>query len=183
MSITKQDIINSALLAFGNTSLKSSPDSSLELKYKISYQQLASMEYWNFLQTINTLGVISDNHELFGFKYKYLKPTNAANIFSIFNNNKIDRDYKVIGEFIYANLDEAKCQYTVLDDPFSLPSYFANCLIYLLASQLCLSLGSSSSQPSLIQQYQESLREARLINGKDVPSLKYTNNYYSRARI
>lgn len=180
--IIKQDIINSALLAIGDSELLSSSQTIIDLKYKVLYQQLASIQYWNFLQTITDLGFISDTYELYGYKFKYIKPSNSGNIYSIFSKNIIDNDYRILGNYIYSNMVGAKCQYTNLDEFENVPTHFANCLTYLLASQLCLTLGKSESQPTLIQLYNEALREAKLIEGKDIPSIKFHNNYYSNAR-
>jgi hypothetical protein len=180
--ITKQEVINSALLSFGNEQLVSSTISYVDLKYKILYQKLIALQYWNFLQTITDLGLVSDTSELFGYKYKYNIPSDSANIFSVFYKNIVDQDYKIIGDFIYSNNLNLKCQYTSSVEREQMPVHFATCLSYLLASELCVALGSSNYQVTLLELYQEALTEAKAVNGKDVPSVKYTSNYYTTAR-
>lgn len=183
MAIGKQEIINSALMSFGNRNLESTDVEYVDIKYDVLYQQLASSEYWNFLQVITDLGMISDTYELVGYKYKYLLPADSGNIYSVFSQYNIDSDYRIIGNYIHSNTVSAKCQYTTLTKLESLPPHFANCLSYLLGSQLCLVLGSANSQANLYQLYLLALKDAKLINGRDIPSLSYTNDYYSRARV
>lgn len=180
--ISKQDIINTALLSFGDRAPSPVTDDILDSQYTINEQLLLSMEYWNFSQVVTTLGLVSDTFELYNYKYKYNLPTNMANLYSIYYQTLQDRYYRVLGNFLYSNYNPLQCQYTNAESLEAYPVHFANCLSYLLATKLCVAYGSANSQPSLVQLYQGALREARLINGKDIPSVNYHMNYYSSVR-
>jgi len=126
--------------------------------------------------------MVSDNNELYGYKYKYNLPADLNGIYAIYNKSYIERDYKLVGYNLYSNVFPLDCQYTSSDLSTSYPPHFANCLSYWLSKELCVAMGSSSSQPLLIKLYEESLQQAKLVNGKDKPSPTYISDYYSSAR-
>ena len=142
-----------------------------------------SLDYWNFAQQITSLGLISSNNDIPNYKYTYLLPSNLATIFSVYNKTFIDRNYKIVGNKLYSNTTPLNCQYSSSDELDSYPAHFANCLSYWLAKELCVTLGSSQSQPNLIALFNEAILEARGVNGRDRPSLVYFNDYYSSSRI
>lgn len=181
--ITRQEIINNALLAFGNKTYIDVDIDNINRQYDLAVQKVLSKDFWTFAQVINNLGGVLNSSSQLGYKYMYYVPSDMCRLFKIFNNNIIDRDYTIIGNIIHSNLDAAKIQYTSINPLNSYPVHFADCVSYYLATLLCVTLGSPNSQGTLYNLYLEKLSEAHLLNSQDVPSPKYISNYYRRSRL
>ena len=80
--LSKQDIINLALVKVGNAPRTEITDSYLLLMYDIGKKYLLGKHYWRFAKTISQLAINGDI-TVTGWQYVYRLPTNVGCIFDV----------------------------------------------------------------------------------------------------
>lgn len=106
--------------------------------------------------------------------YQFLLPAVCARILSVSFDGEL-MDYELQGRTINANRATADLRYVAnfesADDGFAFPDDFAETLANLLAADLAMSITQTQAlQDTLLNRYQERLRQARFNGSIEQPS-------------
>ena len=178
--LSKQDIINLALVKVGNAPRTEITDSYLLLMYDIGKKYLLGKHYWRFAKTISQLAINGDI-TVTGWQYVYRLPTNVGCIFDVVPHAK----YDIFGTNLVCNSNPISLEYSRIDIPDSFPSDFGILLASYIAKEVATIIknGTDSSLSNLLNaQYQEILLDAMGQDSAMIPSLMFRSTRYIDVR-
>lgn len=181
MTLTKVEICNQALNLIGARSIQSFGEGTETARrcaslYDLSRQSLLRMHPWSFAKKRMQLAP-SAVKPTFGYSNAFPLPSNFIRIL----DTGLD-EYEVEGGHILANTTLINLVYITDEDNESCwDSLFSECMVLYLANKLCKPIsGSQSEADSAWQKLQNTLKQARAINGQERPSQDFSANYYPR---
>lgn len=154
MPITREDIINQALVVLGEAPLQSFDEEtpisqSVSLLYGLTLNSLFQAE-WHFSRVNLQLSQVSET-PLNGFKYAYELPNDmiAGTAHKALQNlsspHNLLRDYTISGNRLYASYGPVYLQYNALKEPEQWPPLFYQLVVYALAAALAVPITGSTS--------------------------------------
>lgn len=181
--MTKQEVINLALMHLGNKKLVDIDDAYITNIYNVGRGKLLRTDYWYFATRGIQLPLVDDSSNDTVLKpYKYELPADMANIIKVYHGSIIDNDYVLMGKHLYSSMNPLHIMYTSTDIDMIVAEHFGEALSYWLAKALAPVMGNQNAVPMLEQLYKDSLKEAQGINGRDMPSTTIQSDYYKNAR-
>lgn len=164
--------------------LNSEQDKYIAVIYDLGIQFLCALNFWAFNQRIIQLPLAAADYAIPNYKYKYDLPSDMENMVNVFNDNYIEKNYTIIGSSLYANYNPLYLRYSSNSYPNdNLPIHFANCLAFFIAKEAAPVFGQINLLPGLIQQYEQALGDARLVEQRNLPTPLIDSNYYLAARL
>lgn len=180
MNNTKVSIANYALALIGSEPIQDFESSVKNAKlirsmYDIKRRALLRDHPWSFARKRIKIAPSAEKPD-FGYSNKFALP---RDFIRLLDPNQFY--FTIEGAYILVNAEELQLSYiydcdneAVWDDSFSL------CMSYALAADLCKPItGSDSSRDTLLIMLRDELRAAKSINGQQLPSGKFQNNYVS----
>lgn len=181
--MTKQEVINLALMHLGNKKLTDVDEAYISNIYNTGRGKLLRTDYWYFATKSIQLPLVDDSStDVLHKQYKYEIPANLANIIKVHQGDSVDSDYVLMGKYLYSSYNPLNITYTTTDIDMILAEHFGEALSFWLAKTLAPVMGNQNAIPTLEQQYKDSLKEAQAINGRDMPSIVLRSDYYKNAR-
>lgn len=182
MPSSETEIVNSALIKIGEQTVTSLDDNREQAQiakrqYSLKRDELLRTYRWNFALARRELAPEAEDPP-FGFGSKFLMPTDALRIISIYdpsqrlrNYTATDQDWKVEGRYVLANGDKIEIFYIRrVTNVLEFDALFAEALAWFLAQDIAFAL---STGPQMLQQlrngFSQAIRNARFadaIEGK-----------------
>ena len=184
MNNSSIDICSMALNKIGAGSINSFDDGSSEAEicssiYTLLKQKLLASHNWHFAKRSANLQKILPDESMqnSSYKYTFLLPYDLISITNIDDNC----DFEIQGIYLYSNNENIKLTYTANVNESYFTPLFTSSFIYLLASELALSLLSDSYKHSMF--YKLFLSEIISAKHKDSIGTKSHNQIKSFALI
>ena len=182
--LSKQDILNLAMMRLGNTNLINENQQYLDVLYSAGIKILLGVYYWSFSQRVIQLPLVNDTTEIYGYKYKYTLPSDMASLIKVYNASFFDNNYTIVGGYLHSNYTPLYLLYVsdsyYPDDVF--PSHFGDMFAYWIAKEACSVLAKMELLPTLTALYEKSLTKAMGIDGKNKPTVILNSDYYINSR-
>jgi hypothetical protein len=158
------DIVNMALMKFGNISIQSISDSTPQARaaavlWSIVRDELLFSYPWKFAMKRETLDTPSVTEPEFEYDYKYTLPADCLRVWELYNT---DANYVVEGGELYCSDDEIYLKYTAqITDVTMFPPSFVASLACKLAAELCPKLSDNKQlRASLLQEFDLTISRA-----------------------
>jgi hypothetical protein len=178
--LSKQDIINLALVKVGNQPRTEVTDSYLTLAYNAGKTYLLGKHYWRFAKTIIGLS-LNATTTVKGWNYVYRLPNNVGCIFDVIPHNA----YDIFGTNLVCNANPLSLECSIVDIDDSFPTDFGLLLASWMAKEIATVVknGIDSGLSNLLtSQYQEMLLDAISTDSANIPSLTFRSNRYIDVR-
>lgn len=180
MSTTKVSICNEALSLLGAKSIQSFEENTETARrcasiYDSTRRTLLRMHPWSFAKKRMQLAPVS-TYPSFGYQYAFQLPSDFVRII----DTGLDV-YEVEGRHILANTNLINLVYVADEENEGIwDSLFAECMVLYLTNKLGKPItGSQTEADSAWQKLQNTLKQARAINGQERPSQDFSANYSS----
>ena len=156
----KEDVYRNALLMLNINyeDIKSNP-SSMEIStcksfYTLAFNECSTARKWSFLMASYTFDDFEFSSELEDLNYKAKVPEDMNYICML--NGEYNRSYRIIGEYIYCDVEPRSIQYISNDiDITDCPEMFGMLVACMLASDIAPFISPDSNmQSKCISQYQ-----------------------------
>ena len=156
----KEDVYRNALLMLNINydDIKSNP-SSMEIStcksfYTLAFNKCSTARKWSFLMASYTFDDFEFSSELEDLNYKAKVPEDMNYICML--NGEYNRSYRIIGEYIYCDVEPRSIQYISNDiDITDCPEMFGMLVACMLASDIAPFISPDSNmQSKCISQYQ-----------------------------
>ena len=156
----KEDVYRNALLMLNINydDIKSNP-SSMEIStcksfYTLAFNECSTARKWSFLMASYTFDDFEFSSELEDLNYKAKVPEDMNYICML--NGEYNRSYRIIGEYIYCDVEPSSIQYISNDiDITDCPEMFGMLVACMLASDIAPFISPDSNmQSKCISQYQ-----------------------------
>ena len=156
----KEDVYRNALLMLNINydDIKSNP-SSMEIStcksfYTLAFNECSTARKWSFLMASYTFDDFEFSSELEDLNYKAKVPEDMNYIGML--NGEYNRSYRIIGEYIYCDVEPRSIQYISNDiDITDCPEMFGMLVACMLASDIAPFISPDSNmQSKCISQYQ-----------------------------
>ena len=156
----KEDVYRNALLMLNINydDIKSNP-SSIEIStcksfYTLAFNECSTARTWSFLMVSYTFDDFEFSSELEDLNYKAKVPEDMNYICML--NGEYNRSYRIIGEYIYCDVEPRSIQYISNDiDITDCPEMFGMLVACMLASDIAPFISPDSNmQSKCISQYQ-----------------------------
>jgi len=168
MSVSQVQIVNLALLKFGNISIQAITDATPQARvantlWDIIRDEVLYSYPWNFALKRETLSTPSVVEPEFGFDYKFILPTDCLRVWEL---SETDADWTVEGGELYTSNEECNVRYIAkITDVSLFTPAFITCFATRLAAELCPRLSDNKSlRAALIQEFDGTIRQAYKLN-------------------
>lgn len=152
----KLSICKSAVLLAGMEPIESLDDGTIESiqasqRFESLFERLLSETYWTFSLKQAKLNKSSEEGE-FTFKNKFFLPSDYIRLNRFLSNDDFEnpREFRIVGNQIYTNVDKLAVEYVAKVSSDLLPNYLKIYLEYELASELCLALTEDPQKAQLL---------------------------------
>ncbi|QMP81508.1 tail tubular protein A [Escherichia phage vB_EcoM_APEC] len=180
MNNTKVSIANYALALIGSEPIQDFESSVKNAKlirsmYDIKRRALLRDHPWSFARKRIKIAPSAEKPD-FGYSNKFALP---RDFIRLLDPNQFD--FTIEGAYVLVNAEELQLSYIYdCDNEAIWDDSFALCMSYALGADLCKPItGSDSSRDTLLIMLRDELRAAKSINGQQLPSGKFQNNYVS----
>lgn len=170
-SASQVQIVNMALLKFGNVSITAITDSTPQARWASvlwahTLRELIHGYPWKFALKRDTLETPSATAPEFEYDYKYTLPTDCLRVWNIYDMES--DEWTVEGGELYCNLSEDVYIHYIADitDVSLFPPAFARCLADKLAADLCSKMaeGGSKYRQALLAEFERDIAQAYKLN-------------------
>jgi hypothetical protein len=162
------DMASNALILIGDDPINAlSENTAASNLYNDTYQLVLSQHPWTFAlkeQFLSKLTQAPDRET--GYSTAFRRPTDLIRLWALLNV----RDYKIVGENIYANSNTAFARYVHKVDESYLPSQVVKTIEYKLASELSISVAEDEQKAQIFEQkYIAQLGQAMAADAQQQP--------------
>lgn len=178
--MTKEDIVNKALLKLGQETITNITDNNERAKiankiFDSVKDSVICAHRWAF--ATKRASISADETALaFGWKYRYALPQDFLRLNEICNSDPRETDnYEIEGGFILCDYaTPLKIKYLAsIDTPATFPPYFCEALACKLAFEFCERLKQDQSRKQmLMQEYGLAISEAKKCNAIQQATIK-----------
>lgn len=191
--MTDLDAANRALILIGVPTIGSLEDQSQAARVMKGLLPMTKRtvlnEYpWSFVLRIEDLEP-TDSGSVSGYPHAFKKPDDALSIKRVYSNDAFRgiADYRVVGNFIGANIEEGKLEYVAyVDDLNSWPQDIIECLVTRLASDASIALGGGGDLMTvLLRKYMTLASHAAegSVVEENVPDMRASDYGYAAVRM
>lgn len=180
------DVCNKALDKVGHNAITSLEDGTKAAAlctraWPLIRDEVLRNHPWNFAITRSTLAADA-TAPVWGFTAKFPLPSDSLRLLEV--RDLSTADYQVEAGHIHANATVLYVRYIArVTDPNSYDTVFTNAVSTRLAAELCEPLTQSTSKKkALLDEYVESLLEAKRIDGQENPPAQYEEDDWITAR-
>ena len=178
MTTTKVNICNEALNMIGAEPIQSFEQNTKNAMrcasiYDSSRKALIRMHPWSFAKKRVKLSPVTTT-PTFGYSHSFPLP---SDFIRVIDTGAIE--YEIEGRYILANSNQINLVYVSDQDNEQLwDSLFAECMALYLVHKLAKAItGSNAEADSAWQKLQNTLKQARTINGQERPSQNLSDSY------
>lgn len=172
---TSISMASNALVLIGDDPINALSDSEAASNlYDEVYEGFLSEHPWSFAlkeQWLSRLTATPDPQT--GYRYAFQVPTDLIRMWAALNI----RDYRVVGDLIYANANELLARYVYRVDETSLPAHAVRAIQYKLASEFSVSVAEDEQKMQIFEsKYIDALGRAMSVDSQQHPFVGIQNN-------
>lgn len=178
---TSISMASNALVLIGDDPISALSESIAAANlYDETYEFVLSQHPWSFaLKEAKFSRLSQEPDRETGFRYAFQRPPDMIRLWATFP----DKDYRMVGKFIYANFAEFFGQYVFRVEETALPAHVVRCIEYKLASDFAISVAEDNERMRIFEmKYEDALGEAMAIDGQQQPYPGIRGNPIRRGR-
>lgn len=177
---TDIDMASNALVLIGDDPISALSDSTAASNlYLETYKLVLSQHPWTFAlkeQFLSRLTQAPDTET--GYSYAFRMPTDIIRLWAVLNI----RDYRIVGENLYANATEVFARYVYKVSETLLPPHVVKTIEYKLAADFAISVAEDEQKSEIFERkYLNQLGQAMAVDAQQQPQVGIRNNPILRA--
>lgn len=175
------DIASNALVLIGDDPISALSESvAASNLYPNTYEYVLSLHPWTFAmreQYLSRLSALPDRET--GYRYAFQKPADMIRLWATLPT----KDYRMVGEFVYANSTTFFARYVYKALEATLPVHFVKCVEYKLAAEFSISVAEDDRKMQLYEaKFEKALGDAMTIDSQQHPYPRIRGNPIRRGR-
>ena len=180
---TDIDMSSNALMLIGDTPINALSESpAANNLYAQTYEYVLSEHPWSFAMKelyLSRLTATPDPET--GYQYAFQIPPDSIRLWAVMPTV----NYRIVGEFLYANADKLLARYTYKVSETALPPHIIEAIEYKLAAKFAIAVAEDENKSMLFEnKYKDALGVAMAKDAQQHPfvGLKRNNIRYMRSR-
>ena len=176
MTINAVNICNQAFLKLGMQQIQDLEEQNKQSRtakglFNFVYQELLSIYPWQFAISVKKLSPDTQKPQT-DYEYAFLLPNNIKRVISVKSGNASTAhsvDYRLVGEYIYANQTPIFTKGVVIPPVAEIPAHFLSALVEKLCVEFARAFGDSDDVTKAVAFYDRALQNAKNVEQSNEP--------------